>query len=65
CDWLSNTGNLGDARTIITHPDSTTHSRVDAAEKARIGLGDGAIRLSVGLEDADDICAALAYGLKN
>ena len=63
CDWLSNTGNLGDARTIITHPDSTTHSRVDAAEKARIGLGDGAIRLSVGLEDADDICAALAQGL--
>ena len=65
CDWLSNTGNLGDTRTIITHPDSTTHSRVDAAEKARIGLGDGAIRLSVGLEDADDICAALAQGLKN
>ena len=63
CDWLSNTGNLGDARTIITHPDSTTHSRVDAVEKARIGLGDGAIRLSVGLEDADDICAALAQGL--
>ena len=63
CDWLSNTGNLGDARTIITHPDSTTHSRVDAAEKARIGLGDGAIRLSVGLEDADDICVALAQGL--
>ena len=63
CDWLSNTGNLGDARTIITHPDSTTHSRVDAAEKARSGLGDGAIRLSVGLEDADDICAALAQGL--
>ena len=65
CDWLSNTGNLGDTRTIITHPDSTTHSRVDAAEKARIGLGAGAIRLSVGLEDADDICAALAQGLKN
>ena len=64
CDWLSNTGNLGDTRTIITHPDSTTHSRVDAAEKARIGLGDGAIRLSVGLEDADDICAALAQGLQ-
>ena len=37
----------------------------DVAEKARIGLGDGAIRLSVGLEDADDICAALAQGLKN
>ena len=65
CDWLSVTGNLGDARTIITHPDSTTHARVAPEEKARIGLGEGAIRLSVGLEDADDICAALAQGLKN
>ena len=64
CGWLSNTGNLGDARTIITHPDTTTHARVDGEEKARIGLGDGAIRLSVGLEDADDICAALAQGLQ-
>ncbi|MDO4642265.1 MAG: O-succinylhomoserine sulfhydrylase [Cardiobacteriaceae bacterium] len=65
CDWLSVSGNLGDARTIITHPDSTTHGRVAPEEKARIGLTDGAIRLSVGLEDADDICAALAQSLKN
>ena len=64
CDWLSVTGNLGDARTIITHPDSTTHARVAPEEKARIGLGEGAIRLSVGLEDAGDICNALAKGLR-
>lgn len=61
---LSITGNLGDTRTIITHPDTTTHMRVDAAEKERVGITDGVIRLSVGLEDAEDICAALAQGLQ-
>lgn len=61
--WLSITGNLGDARTIITHPDTTTHLRVDQAEKDRVGITDGIIRLSVGLENAQDICNALAQGL--
>ena len=64
CDWLSITGNLGDARTIITHPDTTTHLRVDQAEKERVGITAGIVRLSVGLEDADDICAALAQGMQ-
>lgn len=63
--WLSITGNLGDARTIITHPDTTTHLRVDQAEKDRVGITDGIIRLSVGLENADDICAALAQGMNH
>lgn len=62
-EGLSITGNLGDTRTIITHPDTTTHLRVDQAEKDRVGITGGIIRLSVGLEDADDICAALAQGL--
>lgn len=63
-EGLSITGNLGDTRTIITHPDTTTHLRVDQAEKDRAGITDGIVRLSVGLEDAQDICAALANGLK-
>lgn len=63
CQILSVTGNLGDARTTITHPDTTTHHSVDEAEKARVGITPGVIRLSVGLEDADDICADLARGL--
>ncbi|MBV7434903.1 O-succinylhomoserine sulfhydrylase [Cardiobacteriaceae bacterium TAE3-ERU3] len=63
CDWLSISGNLGDARTIITHPDTTTHGRVSAEDKALLGITDGTVRLSVGLENADDICRALAKGL--
>lgn len=61
--WLSITGNLGDARTTITHPDTTTHFRVEQAEKDRVGITDGIIRLSVGLENPEDICQALAQGL--
>lgn len=64
-EGLSISGNLGDARSIITHPDTTTHYRVAPEEKARVGITGGVIRLSVGLEDADDICAALAQGLQN
>ncbi|SUO97601.1 O-succinylhomoserine sulfhydrylase [Suttonella ornithocola] len=62
-EWLSITGNLGDARTTITHPDTTTHYRVEQAEKDRVGITDGVIRLSVGLENAQDICQALAKGM--
>lgn len=61
--WLSITGNLGDTRTTITHPDTTTHYRVEQAEKDRVGITGGVIRLSIGLENADDICAALEKGL--
>lgn len=61
--WLSITGNLGDARTTITHPDTTTHFRVAQEEKDRVGITGGVVRLSVGLENADDICAALASGM--
>lgn len=61
--WLSITGNLGDARTTITHPDTTTHYRVDTVEKEKVGITDGVIRLSVGLENKEDICKALARGL--
>lgn len=63
-EWLSITGNLGDTRTTITHPDTTTHLRVAQEEKDRVGITDGIIRLSVGLEHIDDICAALARGLQ-
>ena len=63
-EWLSITANLGDTRTTITHPDTTTHYRVAQAEKERVGIGDGVLRLSIGLENADDICAALHNGLR-
>lgn len=60
---ISISGNLGDARSIITHPDTTTHWRVSPENKALVGITPNLIRLSVGLEHADDICAALARGL--
>ena len=55
--------NLGDAKSLATHPATTTHQRVPAEERARIGIGDGLVRLSVGLEDVDDLKADLARAL--
>ena len=55
--------NLGDSRSLATHPATTTHMRVGAEERARLGITDGAIRLSVGLEDAVDLIADLQRGL--
>ena len=52
---ISVTANLGDSRSIVTHPASTTHSKLSVDERARVGITDGLIRLSVGLEHVDDI----------
>ena len=50
---------LGSVESLVTHPASMTHSDVDAAERLRIGISEGLVRLSVGLEDADDLIEAL------
>jgi O-succinylhomoserine sulfhydrylase len=47
--------NLGDAKSLITHPATTTHQRLTPAARAELGIGDNMVRLSVGLEDVDDI----------
>ncbi len=47
--------NLGDAKSLITHPATTTHQRLTPAQRAELGIGDGMVRLSVGLEHPDDI----------
>ncbi len=52
---LSHTANLGDTRTIITHPASTTHSKLSDQERAAVGITPGLIRVSAGLEDVKDI----------
>jgi O-succinylhomoserine sulfhydrylase len=52
---LSITANLGDAKTTITHPATTTHGRLSEAERAAAGITDGLVRIAVGLEDAGDI----------
>ncbi|WP_213685086.1 O-succinylhomoserine sulfhydrylase [Roseicyclus sp.] len=55
--------NLGDAKSIITHPATTTHQRLSDAQKATLGITPGLVRLSVGLEDPDDLIADLLAGL--
>jgi O-succinylhomoserine sulfhydrylase len=55
--------NLGDAKSLVTHPATTTHMRIGAEERARLGINDGTVRISVGLEDAEDIIADLVQAL--
>ena len=55
--------NLGDAKSLVTHPATTTHMRIGAEERAKLGIGDGTVRISVGLEDADDIIGDLVQAL--
>jgi O-succinylhomoserine sulfhydrylase len=57
------TNNLGDAKTLITHPTTTTHQRLTPAQRAELGIGDGLVRLSCGLEHPDDIVEDLLTAL--
>ncbi len=61
---FSHLANVGDCRSLVIHPASTTHSRMDDAALERAGIGAGTIRLSIGLEDADDLIADLKRALK-
>lgn len=55
--------NLGDSKSLVTHPATTTHMRLAAEERARLGITEGVVRLSVGLEDVEDIKDDLAQAL--
>ena len=55
--------NLGDSKSLATHPATTTHLRIGAEERAKLGITDGVIRLSVGLEDPQDIIEDLEGAL--
>jgi O-acetylhomoserine (thiol)-lyase len=61
---ISHLANVGDAKTLVIHPASTTHQQMDAAGLKAAGVGEDMIRLSVGLEDAEDIIADLEKGLR-
>lgn len=61
--FLSITANLGDAKTTITHPATTTHGRLSDEDKERAGISENLIRVAVGLEDIEDIKADLSHGL--
>lgn len=57
------TANLGDVKTTIVHPATTTHGRLSPEDRQRAGIGDNLIRLSVGLEHVDDLIADLSLGI--
>jgi O-acetylhomoserine (thiol)-lyase len=61
---VSHLANVGDAKTLVIHPASTTHQQLDAASLAAAGIGEDMVRLSVGLEDAGDITDDLGQALR-
>ena len=63
CRLLSITANLGDTKTTITHPASTTHGRISPEARAAAGIGEGLLRIAVGLEALEDLQADLERGL--
>lgn len=63
CHLLSITANLGDTKTTITHPASTTHGRISPEARAAAGIGEGLLRIAVGLEAVEDLQADLERGL--
>jgi O-succinylhomoserine sulfhydrylase len=65
CRLLSITANLGDTKTTITHPASTTHGRITPEARAEAGITEGLLRIAVGLEAIEDIEADLRHGLSD
>jgi O-succinylhomoserine sulfhydrylase len=55
--------NLGDAKSLVTHPATTTHHRLSPEQRARLGIGDGLVRLSLGLEEPADLEADILGAL--
>jgi O-acetylhomoserine (thiol)-lyase len=64
CELASHLANVGDAKTLVIHPASTTHLQVGTEALRAAGVGEDMIRLSVGLEDPDDIIADLDHALR-
>lgn len=56
--------NLGDAKTILTHPATTTHQRLPQSQKDKLGITDGLVRISIGIEDTDDLIADIKQALQ-
>jgi O-succinylhomoserine sulfhydrylase len=55
--------NLGDAKSLTTHPATTTHQRISDEERSKLGITDGFVRLSIGLEDVEDLKEDIAQAL--
>jgi O-succinylhomoserine sulfhydrylase len=56
--------NLGDSKTFLTHPATTTHQRLPQAQKDLLGITDGLVRISIGIEDTDDLIADIKQALE-
>ena len=63
-DIVTISNNLGDAKSIITHPTTTTHQRLTDQQRSALGIGDGLVRLSVGIEDTNDLIADITRALE-
>ena len=64
CNLLSHLANIGDTRSLIIHPASTTHRQLTDTQREQAGIGAGTIRVSVGIENPNDIIADLDGALK-
>ncbi len=64
-DIVTISNNLGDAKSIITHPATTTHQRLTADNRAALGISDGLVRISIGLEDAQDLLDDMTQALES
>jgi O-succinylhomoserine sulfhydrylase len=62
-ELIAITNNLGDAKSLVTHPTTTTHQRLTPEQRAELGIGDGLVRFSAGLEHADDLIEDLLTAL--
>jgi O-acetylhomoserine (thiol)-lyase len=63
-ELVSHLANVGDAKTLVIHPASTTHHRMDAAALEAAGISEGLVRISVGIEDIDDLIDDIGAGLR-
>jgi O-acetylhomoserine (thiol)-lyase len=63
CNLISHLANIGDTRSLIVHPASTTHRQLTSEQRHAAGVGDGVVRLSIGIEHSADIIADLAAAL--
>ncbi len=63
CEMISITANLGDTKSTITHPASTTHGRLPVADRKQAGISEGLIRIAVGLENPRDLCRDLGHAV--
>ena len=61
---FSHLANVGDAKSLVIHPASTTHHRMDAAALEAAGISEGLVRISVGIEDIDDLVEDIGAGLR-